>query len=120
MSVETHSTAHISYIVFFLAKVPSADWKIRSVSPFTLGRSHWRGQWGEGGHDLLTPISETNKVQQFHFHTSEILFSTRAQKLYGPEISRYSPCMLQFLGNIRRLLIFSNYIEEDITSSWTF
>ena len=35
-----------------------------------------------------------------------------AQKLYGPEIPRFSPCMVQFLDNIQRLLIFSNYTGE--------
>ena len=34
------------------------------------------------------------------------------QKLCGPEIPRFSPCMLQFFGNMRRLLIFSNYTRE--------
>ena len=38
------------------------------------------------------------------------------KKLYGPEISRYLPCMLQFFGqfldNLRRVFIFSNYIME--------
>ena len=65
-----------------------------------------RGPW------LPNSISETNKVQQFHFQTSEILLLTGVQKLYGPEISQYSPCILQFLDNIWRLLSFSNYIGE--------
>ena len=34
------------------------------------------------------------------------------QKLHGPEISRFSPYMLQFLDNLRWLFILSNYIRE--------
>ena len=34
------------------------------------------------------------------------------QKLYGPEISRLLPYLQQFLYNLRRLIIFHNYIEE--------
>ena len=34
------------------------------------------------------------------------------QKLYGSEISRFLPFMLEFLDNLRRLFIFSNYIGE--------
>ena len=51
-----------------------------------------------------------------------------AQKLYGPKISRFSPCILQFLGNKQQLLIFSNYIGDfsldslkmPDTQRWTF
>ena len=65
-----------------------------------------RGPWPP------TSISELNKVQQFHFQKSGILLFTGIQKLYGPEISRFLPCMLQFLDNLRRLFIFSNYIGK--------
>ena len=34
------------------------------------------------------------------------------QKLYGPKISRFLPSMLQYLDNLGRFLIFSNYIGE--------
>ena len=37
---------------------------------------------------------------------------TIVQKLYGPEISQFLPCMLQFLDNLWRVSIFSNYIGE--------
>ena len=56
---------------------------------------------------------ETKQVQQFQFQTLKILLFTLftgAQKLCGPEISRFSPYMLQFLDNIQWLLIFSNNI----------
>ena len=62
-----------------------------------------------GGHGCPTLIFEPKSVEQFQFKTSEILLSTGAQKLYGPEISQISPCMLQFLDNIQQFLIFSNY-----------
>ena len=34
------------------------------------------------------------------------------QKLCGPEIARFLPCMVLFLDNLRWLSIFSNYIRE--------
>ena len=34
------------------------------------------------------------------------------QKLYGPEISWFLPCVLQFLDNLWQLFIFSNYLSE--------
>ena len=59
-----------------------------------------------------TSISEPNKVQQVQFQMSGILFFTSVQILYGPKISRFLPCMLQYLDNLRWLFIFSNYIGE--------
>ena len=59
-----------------------------------------------------TSISESSKVQQFKFQISGILLFTGVQKLCGPEISRFSPCVLRFLDNLRWLFIFSNYIGE--------
>ena len=54
-----------------------------------------------GGHaPPLISNFEPNKVQQFLFQTSGILLLTGLQKLYGPEISRFLPCMLQFLDNL--------------------
>ena len=54
------------------------------------------------------------KVQKFQFETSGILLFTDVQKLYVPEISQFLPCKLQFLDNLWRLSIFSNYkVEED-------
>ena len=72
------------------------------------------GAVGSGGQGCHAPpsIFEQNQVQQFQFQTSEILLLTAVQKLYGPKISRFSPCVLQFFGNILRSLIFSNYIGE--------
>ena len=32
--------------------------------------------------------------------------------LYGPEISQYVPCMLQFSDNLWRFFIYYNYIAE--------
>ena len=34
------------------------------------------------------------------------------QKLYGPETLQFLPRILQFLGNLQRFFIFSNYTEE--------
>ena len=34
------------------------------------------------------------------------------QELYGPDISQLLSCMLQFLDNLWRLFIFSNYVGE--------
>ena len=56
--------------------------------------------------------SELNKVQQFLFQTSGILLLTGVQKLCGPEISRFLPCILQFLDHLWWLFIFSNYTWE--------
>ena len=39
-------------------------------------------------------------------------FSFKHQRLYWPKISRFSLCVLQFLDNIQRLPIFSNYTEK--------
>ena len=43
--------------------------------------------------------------------TDSLLF-TGVQKLYRPEISRFSPCRLQFLDNIQQLLTFFIYRAE--------
>ena len=64
----------------------------------------------------LTLTSKPNKIHKFQFQTSGIWLFTDAQKLYGPEISQYLPCMLQFLDNLWRLFIFYNYIEREIKS----
>ena len=56
---------------------------------------------GPGGPWPHTPISKPKKVQQFQFQTSGILSFTVVQKLCGPEISRFLPCMLQILDNLR-------------------
>ena len=58
---------------------------------------------------LPTSVSEPNKVQKFQFQTSGILLFTDVQKLYGPDILQFLPCMLQLLDNLWRLFIFSNY-----------
>ena len=39
-----------------------------------------------------------DKGQQFQFQTYEILLLTGVQKLHGPEISRFSTCMLTISG----------------------
>ena len=57
-------------------------------------------------------ISKPKKVQEYQSETSEVLLFTDAEKLYEPKISQFSPCMLQFLDNIQRLFIFSNYTGE--------
>ena len=67
---------------------------------------------GPGGLWPPTSIFETKQVQQFQFQTSKILLFTGAQKFCEPEISRFSPFMLQVLDNTQRLFVFSNYIEE--------
>ena len=43
------------------------------------------------------------KVQQFQFQTSGILFFMSVHKLKGPEISRFLQCMLQFLDNLWKI-----------------
>ena len=51
---------------------------------------------------MATPLQPPNrKRSKFQF-----------QKLYGPEISRLLPRMLQFFENFWQLFIFSNYIRE--------
>ena len=74
------------------------------------GRSHW---WGQGvippfpHFNFRTkqgPIASVSKITDIAF--------TGIEKLNGPEISRFLPCMLQFLDNVRRLSIFSNYIGK--------
>ena len=101
----------ISLMIFWTnrtSKIESiCDWKvIRYIC--SQGRSHWRGQ---GGHCPPTSISKPNKVQEFQFQISGMLLFMAVQKLCGPEISRFLPCMLQFLDNSRRLFIFSNYMR---------
>ena len=76
---------------------------------FNQGCSHWGSK---GDHGLPTSISEPKKVQQFQFQTSGMLLFTGVQKLYGPEISWFLSCMLQFLANLRWLFIICNYIGE--------
>ena len=78
------------------------------------------GGWGTMRPHPFTPsplhpisIFELNKVQKFHFQTLGILFLMDVQKLYGPRISQFLPCMLQFLDNLWRLFICSNYIGEE-------
>ena len=62
---------------------------------------------------MATPLQPPNrKRSKFQFQTSEILFFMGVQKLYGPEISRLLPRMLQFFENLWQLFIFSNYIRE--------
>ena len=65
-----------------------------------------------GGHGSLTLISEPKKVQQFQFQTSGVFLFTGVQEIYGPEISQFLPCMLQFLDNLRWHFTFSSYIGE--------
>ena len=76
---------------------------------FFQGRSHCGRP---GGSWPPTSISEPKKVQHFQFQKSEILPFMGVQKLYGVEISRFLPCMLQFSDNLQRLFIFSNYIRK--------
>ena len=66
-----------------------------------------RGVATGGGACPLSSISKPIKVQQFQFQTLGVLLFMVVQKLSGPEISRFSPCMLQFLDHSRRLFIFS-------------
>ena len=93
------------------------------------GCSYWGGEGCRGPCPHLN--SKPKKVQQFQFETSRILLFTGVQKLYGPEISRFLPCMVQVLVNLCQLFIFSNYIEEidhftldllksSTTYRWTF
>ena len=81
-----------------------------SIFHFLGGREGERGSAG-GPCPITTSISKPNKVQQFQFQTSGILLFMGVQKLNGLKISRFSPCMLQFLNHSRLLIIFSNYIR---------
>ena len=67
----------------------------------------WHTPWGSqgAGHSpnythTHTSIFEPNKIQNFQFQTSGILSFTNVQKLYGPEISQFLSCILQFLDNL--------------------
>ena len=51
-------------------------------------------------------------LKNYKFQMSGLLLFTGVQKLYRPEISRFLPCVLPVLPNLRELLIFSNYIGE--------
>ena len=55
---------------------------------------------------------QTKQVPTVSVSNIRILPFTGVQKLYGPEISRFLPCMLQFLDNLRRIFIYSNYTGE--------
>ena len=63
-----------------------------------------------GGEGAMAPhpnsIFEPKNVQEFQFQKSGILDFTGVQKLYGPEISRFLPCMIQVLDNLQQLLNF--------------
>ena len=101
------------WLVIFLNQViiwsqPDRLNHTKSDCSLSQGCSHW----AMPPSPLPTWISEPNKVQQFQFQIPEILLYTSAQKLYGSEISRFLPSMLQFLGNLRQLFIFSNYLRE--------
>ena len=63
-------------------------------------------------HDPPTSTSELKKVQQLQFQTSGVLLFMGVQRLYGPKISRFLPCMLQYLDNLWQLFIFSSYLKE--------
>ena len=55
-------------------------------------------------------VFEPNKVQKIQFQTLGLSLVMDVQKLSGPEISQFLPCMLQFLDNLLWLFIFSIYI----------
>ena len=57
-----------------------------------------RGQGGYG--PKQGPAVSVSNIRDIAF--------TDVQKLYGPEISQFLPCMLQFLTNLRRIFILSN------------
>ena len=66
------------------------------------GHNYWGGQ---AGHGPLNSISETNRIQHFQSQTSGILLLTGVQNLCRLKISRFLPCMLQFLDNFESLNI---------------
>ena len=82
--------------------------------------SHWGGQGIPSSpppphHTHTHPHTSTSKpkkVQQFQFQTSAILSFMGVQELYGQEISRFLPCMLQSLDNLWQIFIFFNYIRD--------
>ena len=43
-------------------------------------------------------------LKNYQFQTSGILLFTGVQKLYGPKIPQFLPCLLQILEKLRQLL----------------
>ena len=52
------------------------------------------------------------RIAQEHMTEQGILLFKGVQKLRGPEVSRFLPCLQQFLDKLRWLFIFSNCIRE--------
>ena len=67
-----------------------------------------------GGGGAYRPLQFLNQTifTSFSFKHKRYCFFMGVQKLYEPEISRFLPCMLQFLENLHWLFIFFNCIRE--------
>ena len=50
--------------------------------------------------------SNKTMVKKLSVSNLKVLLFTHVQKLYGPEISQYLPCLLQILNQLRQLFIF--------------
>ena len=92
-------------------KLPSEKAINRGVAT-GLGALGGGGGGGGGGPIPPPPPPRFNFRTKQGPKTSAILLLTALQKLYGPGISPFLPCVLQFFSNLRRLLIFSNFIGE--------
>ena len=88
----------LSWVAFFSVFFFSA--RVRGIA------TGGRGEGAAEGHCPSTSISELNNVQQFQFQISKILVFTSIQKLFGPEISLFLPCLLPLLDNSQEHFIF--------------
>ena len=88
------------------------------------GGGQGRGLCPSTPHPLQFPNQK--RSNSFSFKHQGYLFLRVVQKLYEPEVSRFLPCMLQFLGNLRRHFIFSSLnrsldlFKRSNTKLWTF
>ena len=97
IDIQQNKDTRTTYKKMILEYVPEAQ-----------GRSHW------GGQGAMPPLfhSQTKKGPTVSVSNIRDLLFTGVQKSYGPEISRFLPCMQQVLDNLRQLFIFSDYTAE--------
>ena len=94
---------NLNFYQFLIWKMPLTVFKNRGVAT-------------RGDQVAMAPLLQfpsQKRYKSFRFkHQGYCFVLTDVQKLLGPEISQFLPCMLQFLDNLWRLIIFSNYIGE--------
>ena len=99
-------SSKIDKIESLLVPLRKVDYEDLNKNCFHKGVVTGEGGGGQRGHDPSTLISEPNKVQQFQFHRSDIFLFPDVQKLYGPEISRFSNYIVEIdnfeLGFLKR------------------